>query len=204
MPRVDAWLVHHASALLRPGGEALAELFREVKSQGLVAKVGFSCYSVAELDAASRVLAPDIVQLPCSVLDRRFLDDGRCAALKARGTEIHARSIFLQGLLLLPADQLPPQFRAYTHVFERVGRFAQTHGLTRLQVAAGFVRQCSDIDVALAGVTGVEELQQIVSAMHDAHASDLDFSGLGCAAEALVNPSLWPALQPVQSAGALS
>lgn len=190
-PRVYALMVHHASALLRPGGEALAALMCELKDRALVAKIGFSCYSVVELQAARAVLEPDIVQLPCSVLDRRFTDSGTCAWLKARGVEIHARSLFLQGLLLIPTNALPRAFDAHRPVFERIDRFAAAHGVTRLALALGYARARSDIDVAIVGVTSQAELKQILDAMREPRAASLDYGGLGAAAEELLNPSLW-------------
>ena len=49
----------------------------------------------------------DIVQVPLSLLDQRLIQDGTVKKLTARGTSIHARSIYLQGLLLTPADRWP-------------------------------------------------------------------------------------------------
>jgi aryl-alcohol dehydrogenase-like predicted oxidoreductase len=191
LPRVDALMLHHASELLRPGGEALAQLCMKLKSEGLAAKIGFSCYTPSELDAASAVLAPDIVQLPCNLLDRRFLQDGRCAALKAREVEIHARSIFLQGLLLMPTYTLPPQFHGHKDVFERIDRYAQANGLTRLELALGFAQSLDEIDVGVVGVTTALELRQIVDALNKMSARALDYSGFDTAADDLVNPSTW-------------
>jgi aryl-alcohol dehydrogenase-like predicted oxidoreductase len=191
LPRVDALMLHHASELLRPGGEALAQLCLKLKSEGLAAKVGFSCYTPSELDATTAVLAPDIVQLPCNLLDRRFLDNGRCAALKARGVEIHARSIFLQGLLLMPVDTLPVQFHAHRDVFERIDRYAAQNGITRLELALGYAQSLDEIDVGVVGVTTASELRQIVDAFNKMSARALDYSGFETAATDLVNPSTW-------------
>jgi aryl-alcohol dehydrogenase-like predicted oxidoreductase len=50
----------------------------------------------------------DLVQLPLSLLDQRLLQDGTLARLRALGTAVHARSLYLQGLLLTPAEKWPP------------------------------------------------------------------------------------------------
>ena len=41
----------------------------------------------------------DLVQLP-SLFDQRLLQNGTLASLRDRGVAIHARSLYLQGLLL--------------------------------------------------------------------------------------------------------
>ena len=41
-----------------------------------------------------------IIQLPINLFDRKLIDNGILSRLKKHGYEIHARSIFLQGLLL--------------------------------------------------------------------------------------------------------
>ena len=52
----------------------------------------------------------DLVQLPLNILDRRLIDSDILARLKNRGVEIHVRSVFLQGLLLMPKNQIPDKF----------------------------------------------------------------------------------------------
>ena len=189
--RVHGLLVHHAGVLRGPEGAALAALMRELKDQGLVTKIGFSCYSVAELEAARALLEPEIVQLPSNVLDRRFTAGGTCAELHARGVEIHARSLFLQGLLLMPTNALPSRFDAHRAVFERIDRYAAAHGLTRLELALGYAKTQRDVDVAIVGVTSAAELAQILGAIREPRSAALDYSGLGTATEELLNPSLW-------------
>ena len=189
--RVDALLIHHASELTRPGGEVLTAWLRDIRRNGLAAKIGVSCYSVAELAAASKVLVADIVQLPCSVLDRRFLESGQCAALKAAGAEVHARSVFLQGLMLMPPERLPDRFAPFRSCFERLDRYAADHGMTRIELALGFISRQAAIDIAVIGVTSTQELRDVVAAARAAETATADYEGLECADEWLLNPGLW-------------
>ena len=56
---------------------------------------------VSQIKKVLDLFIPDIIQLPFSVFDQRLLQDGTLSTLKSLGIEIHARSIFLQGLLLM-------------------------------------------------------------------------------------------------------
>jgi aryl-alcohol dehydrogenase-like predicted oxidoreductase len=128
---IDTLLVHRAEELIRPGGSALAHWLIETKDAGLAAKIGFSCYDPDELDAALAVLEPDVVQVPISVVDRRFIAPGVCAKLRRRNTEIHARSVFLQGLLLMEDARLPAYFAPFRSVLHVRRSRSPSRGATR-------------------------------------------------------------------------
>jgi aryl-alcohol dehydrogenase-like predicted oxidoreductase len=80
---VDQWQVF-ASAVSDARGSAPA------------ARVGVSVYTPAEAAAATSLPRCSVVQAPFSVVDRRVLDVVRPDG----GWQLHARSIFLQGILL--------------------------------------------------------------------------------------------------------
>jgi aryl-alcohol dehydrogenase-like predicted oxidoreductase len=105
--RLYGLLVHAAADLLRPGGELLWAALNELKREGLVEKIGVSVYTGEDIEAILLRFRPDLVQLPLSVLDQRLIAGGQLARLKAQAVEIHARSIFLQGLLLMEDAELP-------------------------------------------------------------------------------------------------
>ena len=56
----------------------------------------------SELDVLCQRFEFDLVQAPFNILDRRLATSGWLAKLAAMGTEVHVRSVFLQGLLLMP------------------------------------------------------------------------------------------------------
>ena len=191
LDRVAGLLLHHGDEILRPGGGLLADMLLGLKDAGLVERIGISCYTPEELRAASRILPPDLVQVPVNVLDRRFLSDGILGELKREGTEVHARSVFLQGLLLTPGHALPASFELHRNAFSKIDAYATSHDLTRLELALGFLASLPEIDVALVGVTCVPELEEIVAAWRATLDITLDFEDLGYDDESLLLPSRW-------------
>ena len=177
---VYALLLHRAADL----DHAVAEQLLELKRQRLVERVGVSVYGAAELARCRAFLRPDVVQLPVNVADQRLIRDGTLARLRADAVEVHARSVFLQGMLLADAARMPPQLRP---IAEHAGRT----GVTRLALALGFVARVAEVDVALVGVTGLDEMREIVRVWKAAPASD-DYSHLAVNDETVLNPSLWP------------
>ena len=94
-------LVHDTSDILKNNKELLNIILKS-KKIGLVSKVGISVYDVNEVNQVLKFWKPDIIQLPINIFDQRFLKKNLLKKLKRKKIEIHARSCFLQGLLLEP------------------------------------------------------------------------------------------------------
>jgi aryl-alcohol dehydrogenase-like predicted oxidoreductase len=129
-----------------------------------------------------------VMQLPFSVLDQRLLKSGTLIRLKDCGVEIHARSVFLQGLLFL--DVLPQKLRHAALELAVARATIAASGVTPLAAALGFVVSRPEIDVALVGVTSVDELEEILAAS-ERPLPALDWSALALNDEVVLTPSLW-------------
>jgi aryl-alcohol dehydrogenase-like predicted oxidoreductase len=105
--RLHGVLLHRPDQLLGDTGEQLFSALQYIKAQGLTKKIGVSIYGYQELDRLTRAMDFDMVQAPLNILDRSLIESGWASRLKARGVELHVRSAFLQGLLLLRPDQRP-------------------------------------------------------------------------------------------------
>lgn len=189
--RLYGLLVHAPADLLKPGGDLLWRELEALKAAKRVEKIGFSAYSGGELDALLSRFRPDLVQVPLNALDQRLLRDGHLAALKGRGIEIHARSIFLQGLLLMDVENVPADLRASRELATYAGFLGQHH-LSRIQGALQFIGGIDCVDVALLGVASSAQLEECIGVL-GRNPSDLpDFSQVACNDEILLNPSKWP------------
>ena len=120
---VHGFLVHQSDALARTGWQHLVDAMLEARARGWTSRIGASVYNSDQLALVESRFRPDIIQLPLNVLDRRPVTSGMLARLKAAGVEIHARSVFLQGLLLMEPDELPEFFAPVRQAV--VGRFAR-------------------------------------------------------------------------------
>ena len=95
-------LLHKSSDLKSIKNREIINSLNNLKQEGIVKKIGCSIYSPDELDFIVNSLDVDIIQAPLNLFDRRLIDSGWLSKLKSYGVEIHTRSIFLQGLLLMP------------------------------------------------------------------------------------------------------
>jgi aryl-alcohol dehydrogenase-like predicted oxidoreductase len=188
--RVDrlAGLLLHRSADLADSDAILYAALLETKQRGLVEKIGISIYDPSELEVMSRFRL-DLVQAPFNVLDRRLTSSGWLSRLQDNGVEVHARSVFLQGLLLMPPKRRPATFDRWSSLWRRWDDWLLTAGYTALDASLGFVLATSGIDRVIVGVDSIAQLRQVVAASNTIVRSvpdDLSTTDLE-----LISPNLW-------------
>lgn len=186
--KADTLLVHAASDLASPDGNALWRALLRLRDDGIFRKIGISVYVADDPVRLAQHFRPDVMQLPFSLLDQRLLANGALPALKGLGVEIHARSLFLQGLLFL--EELPAKLQpAATHLRRVRNKLAEA-GITPLAAALGFVLSRPEIAFGLVGVTSQAELDEIIAAAQKP-LPDLDWSSFALDDETVLTPSLW-------------
>lgn len=188
-PAVDVLLVHNAQDLLAPGGEQLHEWLRRQSEEGRAVRIGVSAYEGGEVAALLDRFSFDVIQLPVSLADQRLVADGTLARVRAAGIEIHARSLFLQGVLLAPAEFVAGRFPAQAAWLRDFEDECARRGVTRQQACLGFFKSREELAVAVAGVAGAGELPPLLAAWAGAPA--MDWSGWGVDNTAFTDPRLW-------------
>ena len=157
-------LLHRPDQLLGSRGEALFNALQHIKAQGITRKVGISVYGPDELEKIATEMPFDLVQAPLSILDRRLVESGWAQRLKDQGTELHVRSAFLQGLLLLSHDKRPAKFARWNTIWSEWARWLGETGLTPLQACLGYVVSMETVDKVVVGVDSPEQLQEVLTA----------------------------------------
>lgn len=162
----------------------------ELKGQQLVSKIGVSVYSAQQIDQLMDKFAIDLVQIPINVLDQRLLASGHLNKLKQQNIEIHSRSVFLQGLLLMGMDEIPSYFLAFKSHLDKWQQLIQSHDITPLQGALSFALSIPEIDKVVVGVNNVSQLIEIVAACNT-YIDATQFEGIASMDTNLINPSNW-------------
>jgi aryl-alcohol dehydrogenase-like predicted oxidoreductase len=188
--RVYGVLVHRADDLLSVQGERLMGALLELKHQGLTKKVGVSVYNAEQIDAILSRYPVDLVQLPISILDQRLIASGHLSSLKSAGVEVHGRSVFLQGLLLMSPLTLPAHFLPMRDTLEEYRNYLESLGLTPLEAALGFVLGLPELDSIIVGVNTAGQLQEILAAQA-VHVAPQEMARFALADPAMLDPSQW-------------
>ncbi|MBS1962176.1 MAG: aldo/keto reductase [Bdellovibrionales bacterium] len=190
IPRVDGLLVHHAGDLLGPEGDAVWSEMLRLRDAGLVANIGASVYTGAEIDSLLSRFPIELIQIPFNVLDQRLLRSGHLARLKANGVEIHARSAFLQGLLLMDFAKIDPWFDPYRGLLDDYACAIATAGLSPLEAALGYSLSVPEIDRVICGVNNATQLEEILIAAKKT-VDPRSFSAFASEEPLLLDPSRW-------------
>jgi aryl-alcohol dehydrogenase-like predicted oxidoreductase len=182
-------LLHRPAQLLSDKGPAIYAVLQRLKADGLVQKIGVSIYQPGELDSIFSVAEVDLVQSPLSVLDRRLITSGWLDRLADRGVEVHARSVFLQGRLLMSADQRPAKFDRWADLWARYHKWTASTGLTPLQVCIAYVSALPQVQQVVVGVNGLNHINEILQAQ--TRQEPIWTPDLATEDEQLLNPLAW-------------
>lgn len=189
LERLHGILLHDVHDLVRPGGEAVAKALYRLKRQGLTDNIGVSVYRPSDLDLCSGLLEPDIVQAPLNLLDQRVLAGDWAKRLLARGTELHVRSVFLQGLLLMKPSTRPVWFSRWAEPLDRFDRLVAAHGGDPLEVCLGFVKAQDEISRIVVGVETSAQLAAVIQAYDQA--GIVSAKDIACSDPNLIEPVHW-------------
>jgi aryl-alcohol dehydrogenase-like predicted oxidoreductase len=185
-------LLHRPADLLGPKGVDLYRALLAARTSGLTAKIGISIYDPPELDALCARYDFDLVQAPFNILDTRIVASGWADRLQQRGTELHLRSAFLQGLLLMPTEKRPQRFDRFAPVWERWNAWLCANGLTPLQACLRAALACTQATKVVVGVDSQAHLVEIAAAA--AHGPLSAMPAWPPFDPALFSPSAWNSL----------
>jgi aryl-alcohol dehydrogenase-like predicted oxidoreductase len=185
-------LIHQAGDLGKPGWEHLVHALQEARTRGWADRIGVSVYDADDLSLVQNRFKPDIVQIPFNALDRRLAVSGWLTRLKSAGIEIHARSLFLQGLLLMEPSALPDFFAPMSGALTELRAAWAAKRLSALAGCLGYVLGNSHIDVAIVGVNCRSELDEIATALAESRGGDDEFPLPHAVDSDHLDPRRWP------------
>ncbi len=183
-------LIHNIDGINNKNFDTIFKEISDLKNQGLVEKIGFSTYDPKHVDFLLKNFDFDLIQVPFNIFDQRLLYGGQLSKLKRNGVEIHARSVFLQGLLLMSLKNIPLWFDPIRNKLENFHLEAKKNNLSTLELALGFAHSINEIDKIIVGVDTLEHLEEIVTSS-SASINTTEFSNLLINDPIFVNPSNW-------------
>ena len=183
-------LLHRPRDLLGLKGGQLIQALADLKNDGIVQKIGVSIYSPDELNEICKKIKIDLVQAPLNVVDRRLESSGWLDRLKGDGVEVHTRSVFLQGLLLMERSKIPQKFSRWSNLWDRWHEKLQDSGASPLEACLAYPLSLDQVDQVIVGVDSAAQLSEILQVAKNGN-EVLDTSFMRCADLDLINPSNW-------------
>jgi len=201
--RLDVVMLHRSQHYRLCGG-AIWQTLLDCRKRGLIRELGVSVYTPEE--AMSVLHDPDVLhlQIPLNCLDRRWKQAGIQESLQARPDIIvYARSLFLQGALLLPPEKWPRPARSSARKYcTQLDRLAEEFGReSRTDLAIGYVLAQPWIDTVVLGVDNLRQLDANLLAVTHAPLTEEQVSRVEAVfadiPEDLLNPVTWNTIDQV-------
>ena len=161
--KFDNLYLHDPEALIgRAAAETIAGL-KEIIDSGLANRVGVSVYSLEGLlKSKASFNELTVFQVPENICDRRMFDSNELMDLGLQGNYFIVRSIFLQGLLLMPSTELPDRLKEGSKKIFQLESLARDHKALPLDLCLAYGRTIPWASGIIVGVTEASQLRQIV------------------------------------------
>jgi aryl-alcohol dehydrogenase-like predicted oxidoreductase len=155
--------LHDPDALVGLNSSETIAGLKEIISQGLVRRVGVSVYSMNTL-LRSKEICPELTvfQVPENICDRRLFQSSELAELKTQGNHFILRSIFLQGLLLMPPEEIPSILSEAKKTILQLRAFAISSGIHPLDLCMGYAKGISWASGIIIGAANAAQLREII------------------------------------------
>jgi aryl-alcohol dehydrogenase-like predicted oxidoreductase len=160
---VDGLLIHNINEVSHKQFSDLFNKVLELKRQGLVNKIGFSTYTPEQVDFLLENFDFDLIQVPFNILDHRLMQGGQLNVLKNKGIEVHARSVFLQGVLLLSKQNRPNNFKLWDALWKIWHEWLNDNQITALEATIRYAISIPEISKVLVGVDSEKQLKEILN-----------------------------------------
>jgi len=157
-------MCHRAEDLSGERGQTVyAALQRWAASEGVA--LGASCYEPEALLSIHGQHPLAIAQLPGNALDQRL---SQAIPNGLSGVDVHLRSAFLQGLLLMPQALASTRVPAAEAALQRWHQWCQAQAVSPLEVALSLVKSFKAVSTVVIGVDSVEQFEDIAAAWANA------------------------------------
>ena len=160
---VHTIMFHRSEDLFKKNGEEVFSKMVLLKKGGYIKKIGVSVYRKEELKKVLDKYKFDVVQVPINIFNQSFLEKKFLSYLKKKKVEIHARSIFLQGLLLMRERKIPKFFLENSNIMKKWNLWLKKNKITNLEACLNFITNQKRIKKIVLGVDSLRQLNEILN-----------------------------------------
>lgn len=161
--KLHAVLIHNIHQLDKNSLRLISNLLTQIKKKGLINKVGISIYNKEDLKKITNFKLIDILQVPINVLDRTFAKKNFLNIIKLNNIELHGRSIFLQGLLLMNPIQIKKSIKLPNYnIFKKWHNHTKKSLENKILTCLNFVLKIRQLDYCVVGFNSSKQLDTLM------------------------------------------
>ena len=196
---IDTLLLHDVDTILQhPNSDIFCHELKQLKIQNKVNRIGVSVYTPKQIEQSIERLSIDVIQAPVNIFDQRISAKAVVTLLNQHNIKLHARSIFLQGLILMEPDSWPERFSPYFRYLRKFDELSKHLQISKLTLAIAFLLKNSliapHLEKIVVGCCSATQLEQIIQSYKQALILPLDkvdWRAFSCHKQALIDPSCW-------------
>jgi aryl-alcohol dehydrogenase-like predicted oxidoreductase len=155
--------LHEPELLYGPKAAEIKDGLKELLALDLTERIGASVYC---LDTLLRVkeIFPELntFQVPENICDQRMFNSKQLFDLKEENNSFIVRSVFLQGLLLMPLNDLPKNLTKARKSLLQLEEFSKSLGVTRLDLCLAYGKAIPWASEIIVGAAYPSQLREIV------------------------------------------
>lgn len=157
---LDCYLLHSSRYIYN---DAIVDALNRLKSEGYTRKIGASIYEVDEAKRCMEKEDIDFMQLPYSIFDQRMAHGGVFQMAEKSEIQIHSRSAFIQGLVLMKEEEIPPFLERAKPIIRKIDELCRRYDISRIALAMNYVKCQSAISHLVFGVNNIEQLKEDIN-----------------------------------------
>lgn len=187
--KIYSIMVHDVNDLFKRNSNLLYDYLLILKKKKLVKKIGVSIYDKKDINKILLKYKFDIIQLPCNIFDQRLIYDGTLDKLKKKNIELHARSIFLQGMLFKKINEIPKNFISLKKKLNLFHSRVNYSKITAQEAAISFVSNLKKFKTLIIGFDDFEQFKNIIE--NPIRKLPFKARDLYCRNKKSIDPRLW-------------
>jgi diketogulonate reductase-like aldo/keto reductase len=183
--RVRTVLMHDEDFYMHSCGLKVFNALLLLKNEGKIDNVGVSVYQFHHAENIINNFNLDIIQIPYNPFNKEFNEE-KLSEFKKKNLEIHARSIFLQGLLL--SNNFNAIHKKYYPILNAWKYFLLEHGITPFEYCVNYTR-INPIDKYVIGLRSSLQLVNFVNQLSKPRINNPAFEKF--VPKCLYDPRMW-------------
>lgn len=157
-------LLHDPMDMTYQNGEII-NILSDLKQRRIIHKIGVSVYDPQDIEMYLNLGCFDSIQVPINLFDQRLIRNGMLEKLSEKGIEVFARSIYLQGLLLMAPEHLPDKLKQAKKPLKRLLQYSGETGISIKELSFLFVRDLPGVSKIIIGCETIDQLKENLTMM---------------------------------------
>ena len=155
-----AILLHDPQNLDKIDQKKLSSFLDYLREHNYAQKIGVSVYDPISIKNFNSIKIPDIIQIPLNPLNQTFINNEFLDYIKINNIEVHARSLFLQGVLL--SEYLPQALVDLQPLWKKFIEVVEPYR-SRLKALLSWASTQDWVHKWVIGVSSLDNLQEIIN-----------------------------------------